>query len=102
MLPRSVSDQVTLTFPEIERIIGAPLPASAGTRGFWKDNRGQRNHLFYAWQGVGWQAVSVDLRQRGVTFRRSTAGPPPPPATHHTQEGHPAGGWFWPGRVREG
>ncbi len=99
-LAAQTGEEVTLTFADIERIIGAPLPSSAGTRGFWKDTRGQHNHLFYAWQGVGWQAVIADLRQHQVTFQRSTAETPPTPATPHIRERPLVGGWFWPGRAR--
>ena len=101
-LAAHTGDEVTLTFADIERIIDAPLPASAGTRKFWSNTESASNHASHTWQGVGWRTVVFDPRQRWVMFRRGTTGTPPAPAIHHTRERPPAGGWFWPGRTRSG
>jgi len=62
-------DAVTLAFTEIEAILGAPLPASAATRGFWGNRRS-------VWgMPAGWRVGRLVLRSdpRAVTFVRAGA-----------------------------
>ncbi len=68
-------DAVTLTLAAIEAILGAPLPASAATRGFW----GNRRSVWgmparaRAWSAAGWRVRKVVLRsdRPAVTFVRA-------------------------------
>ena len=64
------ADEVTLTFPEIEAIIGAPLPASASLSSFWP--RTSRSLVARPWVRAGWRVVRTDLRSGppAVTFAR--------------------------------
>ena len=62
-------DTVTLTFAEIEAVIGCPLPPSAyRSRNWWHDEQ-ERPHQ-RAWLDVGWEARSVRLRRQTISFER--------------------------------
>ena len=58
------------TFREIERILGAKLPASARTYREWWANHGG-NPQGKAWVDVGWKVEHVNLRTERVVFRRT-------------------------------
>ncbi|MEC3911030.1 hypothetical protein U5A82_11280 [Sphingobium sp. CR2-8] len=74
---RRRDDDLTLTFFEIERIIGAPLPKAVGKAEWWsnaapKDRyEVQRN----AWLDAGYHAVPGS--KEAVTFRRADTSPRP-------------------------
>ena len=75
------SNQLTLTFAEIEHIMRGALPATAYTRTFWSNNQRSRGRPAPEVSSVGWQVVTADLWQRRVTFRRVPSDlPSPPPA----------------------
>jgi hypothetical protein len=57
-LPR---DEVRLTLPEIEQIIGVPLPASARQPSFWT-NRGTGLFGVRPWVWAGWRMARTHLR----------------------------------------
>ena len=60
---------VTLSFAEIEALIGATLPPTARTKAAWWSNRtgmGQAS----AWMDTKRHAVDLDLINERVTFRR--------------------------------
>ena len=61
---------VTLTFPEIEALVGGELPAATATRPWWVDRKRSR-----AWRATGWRVASAALRagQERVTFARPPA-----------------------------
>jgi hypothetical protein len=68
-LERVEEEQITLTFWEIERIIGADLPPSArSSRAFWSNRAGGSQAS--AWMEAGFHVVSVDLPKGRVTFGR--------------------------------
>ncbi len=52
-------DRVTLTFAELEAIIGAPLPESARVAAWWANARNQHSAQMQAWWGAGWRVVAV-------------------------------------------
>ena len=63
------SDAVTLSFAEIEALLGAPLPRLAYQTGqWWWHPRGPQTR---AWRGAGWRVQRVNLWWRTVTFRRT-------------------------------
>ena len=74
------TDEVTLTFGEIEAILGAPLPRSARLREWWANSAGST--WARAWLSAGWR---VERRQLwgdspAVTFvraRRESRDSPP-------------------------
>jgi hypothetical protein len=72
-------DEVTLTLPEIEQMIGQPLPAGASHPSFWT-NRSPRLFGAQPWMQAGWRMVRTDLHARppAVTFVRVTVPPRSP------------------------
>ncbi len=64
-------DQVSLTFAEIERLIGGRLPPSARRgRAFWS-NRSRGALQAQAWMAAGYLVREVDLEAGRVTFARA-------------------------------
>jgi hypothetical protein len=63
------SAPVTLSFAEIERVIGRPLPASARKHRPWWANDASHSHA-RAWLGAGWRVIGVDLNAGRITFGR--------------------------------
>lgn len=62
--------RVTLTFSEIERIIGGPLPASAHEYRAWWSNDTSRQAQAEQWLSAGWRTDEVDQTRGFVTFSR--------------------------------
>lgn len=61
--------EITLSFREVEEIIGDKLPESARTRRSWWSNvRGRMPSE--AWMTVGWTVKEVNLEEEKVTFFR--------------------------------
>jgi DNA-binding transcriptional regulator YiaG len=61
---------VRLSLPEIEALIGSPLPNSARTgRSFWS-NRAHGALQGAAWMAAGYHVVEIDLAAESVTFAR--------------------------------
>ncbi|MBW4485018.1 MAG: helix-turn-helix domain-containing protein [Tildeniella torsiva UHER 1998/13D] len=60
----------TLTFLEIEALMGRSLPASARAKKGWWSNRDSVSALqAIAWVSAGYQVNAVDLAQQKVTFQ---------------------------------
>ena len=69
------ADEVTLTFAEIEAIIGAPLPPSARTSNWWENTT---EHVQAgAWVLAGWRMKRTHRRldPPAVTFERVAVEP---------------------------
>jgi len=65
---------VTLTFTDLECLLGRTLPASARAhRAWWSNERSGAHTHARAWMGVGWMVDRVDLRDATVTFRRDAS-----------------------------
>lgn len=64
--------RVSMTFREIEQILGASLPSSAHDHAaWWSNERGPTSHVqCSAWQGAGYDVESVDRGAGSVTFVR--------------------------------
>lgn len=62
----------TATFPEVERVLGFSLPASARKRHPWWANDGTHVQA-KAWMSVGWETSDLDLGRQTVVFRRASA-----------------------------
>ena len=71
-------DEVTLSFTDIERIMGAQLPAGAYAPLFWVSTARSSPSPNSAWRSVGWRAVTAPPGGP-VVFRR-TVLPDTPPA----------------------
>lgn len=63
-------DEVALTFDEIERIIGAPLPPRAQHQRAWWSNNPANNVMTRVWLDAGFCTERVDIAARRLVFRR--------------------------------
>lgn len=72
-LQRCDRPQVTLTFAEIETLIGEPLPDSAHKRRGWWSNRKKGGLQASAWIDADYTVQAIDLSAKQVTFSK----PPP-------------------------
>ncbi|HEY0018521.1 MAG TPA: DUF4268 domain-containing protein [Longimicrobium sp.] len=68
--PRTI-DRLTLSFAEIERIIGAPLPASAREHRAWWANDSTAHVQSGEWLRVNWRVVSINMTLERVVFARA-------------------------------
>lgn len=63
-------ERVPMTFAEIERVIGAPLPPSAHKHRPWWSNNGDNSALTRAWLDAGYKSEQVDMAGQKLVFRR--------------------------------
>jgi hypothetical protein len=74
--------EVPMTFAEIERIIGAKLPANSPQYPAWWSNNPSNNVMTKVWLAAGFRTEQVDIKARKIVFRRieqnttETAVPP--------------------------
>lgn len=59
------------SFPELERLIGAKLPASAFKYPAWWSNNPSNNAMTKIWLKAGWRTEQVDIPGQTVVFRRA-------------------------------
>jgi len=65
-------DSVSLTFAEIEEILGHPLPPSARDHNAWWSNPSNDSHKWArAWVVAGWRTEHVNLSEDAIHFRRA-------------------------------
>ncbi len=69
-LQRAPQDEVTLSFGEIEALLGATLPASARAQRGWWGNRSSGSPHAAAWMSAGYHVKDLDLGAEYVTFRK--------------------------------
>ena len=67
-----------MTFAEIERVIGIPLPPAAERHPAWWSNNPSNNVMTKVWLDAGYRSERVDLGGRKLVFRRSHARPSSP------------------------
>ena len=60
----------TLTFGEVEAILGRPLPPIAHARRDWWTNVPAHSQADHGWLGARWQVASVDRGRQTVIFRK--------------------------------
>jgi hypothetical protein len=65
--------EIRMTFKEIEKLIGAPLPASARRHRAWWSNNRSNSVITYAWLEAGYRSGQVDMKGQRVVFQRETA-----------------------------
>ena len=71
-LARSDVLYLKLSFAEVEKILGAPLPQSARRYSAWWANNQDGGHVQAAsWLDVGYHTENLDLNARTVSFRRA-------------------------------
>ncbi len=73
-LQRSDRPEITLTFPEIETLMGETLPESARNQKRWWGNRSKGALQASAWMNAGYVVEEVDLAKECVTFRKPASG----------------------------
>ena len=69
-LRQSGEDEITLTFAEIEQLLGTTMPVTARSQKAWWSNRSTGAVQANAWMLAGYHAEDVDLADEQVTFRR--------------------------------
>ncbi len=77
-LRKATGNELTLTFDQIEEIIGADLPPSASKHDEWWQNStpGSDTHVqALAWMTTGWRKSRVDRSARYVVFSRAGSNP---------------------------
>lgn len=69
--------EITLSFTQLEQIIGTSLPASARHyREWWANETRPTSHVqALAWMEAGWAVVTVNQSQDWVRFRRANVRP---------------------------
>lgn len=73
--------RLPMTFREIERIIGRPLPASARQhRPWWANATRAANPAAQAWMRAGFRTADVDMAGERLVFRREDSPPGPLPS----------------------
>lgn len=61
--------RVTLSFAEIEEVLGEPLPRSAREYQAWWANEAEGMHVqSHAWMGAGYRVEHVDVQAGVVRF----------------------------------
>ncbi len=70
-LAKQTTSPITLTFKQVEDVLGFPLPQSAyNHRPWWANGASQAN----IWLSRGWRTEKVDMGGNQVTFRRYSTG----------------------------
>jgi hypothetical protein len=92
------TQEVPLTFGEIEKITGVKLPPKAQHHRAWWSNNASNNVMTKVWLEAGFESAKVDISARKLVFRRvekvpSEAAPQPALKPYATKDGrHPAFG----------
>ena len=68
-----------MSFADIERVIGLPLPLKAKESRAWWSNNPSNNVMTKVWLGAGYMTERVDIASRRLVFRRAKAGVEWPP-----------------------
>jgi hypothetical protein len=63
--------EVSMTFADIERIVGAKLPPTAQRHRAWWSNNPSNSVMTKAWLDAGFRSEQVDLAARRLVFRRA-------------------------------
>ncbi len=71
--------EVPMTFTEIERLVGTPLPPKAANHRAWWSNSPTNNVMTQAWLDAGYKTERVDMASRKLVFVRSNENRPPKP-----------------------
>src|SRR3546814_2605407 len=64
-------DLVSLSFAQIENIIGMALPDSARKHAVWWSNSPSRGRHNQAWLGSGWETTNRNLKAQTISFQRA-------------------------------
>ena len=87
--------KIAMTFPELEHLLGFPLPPSARKHRAWWSNNPSNSVMTKAWLAAGYQSREVDLAAERLEFVRLNAVEQKPP---ECQGDHPLWG-AWAGMI---
>lgn len=73
----------TMSFDQIERILGFKLPKSARKHEAWWSNNATGHSHARVWLEAGWRTEHVDLAEHKVTFQRTASISPQPSSIKH-------------------
>jgi hypothetical protein len=97
-LKKQPTDEVRLSFRQIERIIGQKLPPKAQHYRAWWSNSASNSVMTKAWLDAGFRSEKVDMERRKLIFRRTDhrglAGTSPASDSGATPKRHPLIGWM--------
>jgi hypothetical protein len=74
------TQEVLLTFHEIEKITGVKLPPKAQHHRAWWSNNASNNVMTKVWLDAGFESAQVDMSARKLVFRRVAKAPNREPA----------------------
>ena len=77
-LLESGQEVVSMTFGEIEKIIGADLPPSAFKHRPWWSNNPSNSVITNSWLKAGYKTENVDMAGKKLVFVKAAQYPPPP------------------------
>jgi hypothetical protein len=84
------TQEVPLTFNEIEKITGVKLPPKAQHHRAWWSNNASNNVMTKVWLEAGYESARVDISARKLVFRRiEKAGTVKAPLAPKKGERHP-------------
>ena len=76
-LRESGQDTVSMTFADIERVIGADLPPSAFKYRPWWSNNPSNSVITHSWLEAGYKTANVDMANKTLAFvKYAPYGPP--------------------------
>jgi hypothetical protein len=87
-LRRQRTETVTMTFAQIEKLIGSKLPASAEYRAWWSNNA-FNSVMTQIWLDAGFKSEQVDIDAGKLVFRRVRAPSVQPEKLAHEGHRHP-------------
>lgn len=77
-------EELPLTFAEVEKVLGFPLPPSAKVHATWWSNNTGTHVGVSAWRDAGWKTSRVDLGGEHVVFVRSREAQAAPQSSGET------------------
>jgi hypothetical protein len=69
-LTNQKNDEIPMDFKDIERVIGATLPASSRDREWWENDVSGSHVQAQSWRGAGYSVDRINIELEKVIFRR--------------------------------
>jgi len=92
------TNEIRMTFEQIERVIGEKLPPKAQLHRAWWSNNPSNNVMTKAWLEAGFRSEQVDMEARKLVFRRlggtAVQGEPPTSSTGSAPQAKSLIGWM--------
>ena len=82
-LLESGQEAVSMTFGDIEKIIGADLPPSAFKHRPWWSNNPSNSVITNSWLKAGYKTENVDMAGKKLVFVKTALYPPPSESGAH-------------------